>query len=207
MINEYQDPYTYPGTNVLVNKFGIKDQDQLNTVERNLTANRLAELYNNPIQGNFDFEHLKKIHGYIFQDIYDWAGKERTVEISKHTNFCPVLNIPGYADSIFKELRKENYFRGLDQEEFSKKAAKFFSDLNELHPFREGNGRAQREFMRELALSAGYELDLNKVPNRRMLDASLQGHYGLFGGFENIIKAYSKPLEQNNQEIIFKHDM
>ena len=192
------DPYSYPNSNVLINKFGIRDQQDLSFVERNLTANRLAELYISPIQGNFDYDHLKKIHGDIFQDIYDWAGQERNVNIAKGgTVFCPIQHIKPYAEGIFLNLKKDNYLQGLKHKEFSHKAATLLSDINELHPFREGNGRTQREFMREIAFCAGYDLDLTMVPDKMMLDASIQSHHGLYYGFENMINAYLKPLNQN----------
>ena len=127
------DPYVYEGTNILKNKFGLKDFEELNKAERLFTTIRERQLRENPIQGNFDYDHLKKIHAYIFQDIYDWAGKERTIDIAKYTGFCPVNNINTYADSIFKNLKENNYFRNLDPNEFSKKAAELFSDINELH--------------------------------------------------------------------------
>lgn len=75
--------YCYPGSNVLINKLDIHNSKQLFNAEKELTFVRLQELQDNPIEGKFDFEHLKKIHGYIFQDLYDWAGMQRTVEIGK----------------------------------------------------------------------------------------------------------------------------
>lgn len=197
MREQIYDPYVYPGTHTLINKFGIKDPDKLATIERNLTANRLAELYNNPINGNFDFDHLKKIHGYIFQDVYDWAGKERTVTIAKgNTLFCPAEKIEIYADKIFDALKRHDYLKGLGPNEFSKKAALFFANLNDLHPFREGNGRTQREFMRELSINAGYNLDLSKAPRTLMNKYSEEGHFGKFDNLETLIYSQLKPVEK-----------
>lgn len=194
----FQDPYCYPDTNVLVNKFGIRNHRDLSLIERNVVSTRLAELYVSPIEGNYDFDHLKKIHGYLFQDIYDWAGQERTVNISKGgTIFCPVQHILPYANGIFEKLENDNYLKGLDEKKFTNKAASLLADINELHPFREGNGRTQREFIRVLALNAGYDLDLNNVPNKLMIDASIQSYYGLNFGFENIINSFLKPLNHD----------
>ena len=75
--------YCYPNSNVLINKLGIKDKNKLSIIERRLTMLRLFELLKNPIQGKFDLEHLQSIHSYIFQDIYEWSGKIRTVDIAK----------------------------------------------------------------------------------------------------------------------------
>lgn len=83
--------YCYPGSNVLVNKLDIRDPNKLQIFERKLTMLRLLELIDKPIEGKFDFKHLQAIHAYIFfQDMYDWAGKIRTVDISKGNTFCNV---------------------------------------------------------------------------------------------------------------------
>ena len=70
--------YCYPDTDVLINKLDIRDLDKLHIFERKLTMLRLLELLDKPINGKFDFKHLQAIHAYIFQDVYDWAGKVRT---------------------------------------------------------------------------------------------------------------------------------
>ena len=80
--------YCYPGSIVLKNKLNITDVRELSGAEKELTAIRLYELQENPIKGKFDFAHLRAIHKYIFQDLYQWAGKIRTVEIGKGNLFC-----------------------------------------------------------------------------------------------------------------------
>lgn len=75
--------YCYPNSEVLINKLNITNQKELQQAEMKITAIRLQELQKNPIKGRYDFAHLKAIHHYIFQDLYEWAGKERTVEIGK----------------------------------------------------------------------------------------------------------------------------
>ena len=80
--------YCYPGTNVLKNKLNIREQETLYIYERKLTMLRLRELIKKPISGEFNLEHLQAIHWYIFQDIYDWAGEIRKVEIAKQNMFC-----------------------------------------------------------------------------------------------------------------------
>ena len=95
--------YCYPNSNTLKNKLNIKDSHVLFDKEKRLTYLRLFELQKNPILGNFDFDHLKAIHYYIFQDIYEWAGKVRTVEIGKENLFCTTRFIDDYADSVFSK--------------------------------------------------------------------------------------------------------
>lgn len=73
--------YCYPGSNVLKNKMGIQDIEQLHEIERKLTMLRILELLDKPVRGAFDLKHLQAIHAYIFQDVYDWAGELRKVDI------------------------------------------------------------------------------------------------------------------------------
>lgn len=108
--------YCYPDTDVLINKLDIRDLDKLHIFERKLTMLRLLELLDKPINGKFDFKHLQAIHAYIFQDVYDWAGKVRTVDIAKGNMFCNVRFISSQADVIFSRLKEEHYLAGLDED-------------------------------------------------------------------------------------------
>ena len=130
--------YCYPDSDVLINKLDIRELDKLHTFERKLTMLRLRKLMDKPISGKFDFKHLQAIHRYIFQVVYDWAGKVSTVYIAKGNMFCNVRFISGQADEIFTKLKEEKYLAGLDEETFIKRLAYYFSEINALHPFREG---------------------------------------------------------------------
>lgn len=164
--------YCYPDSDVLINELDIRDADKLSMVERKLTSLRLLELMNSPIEGKFDFKHLQAIHAYIFQDVYDWAGKVRTVDIAKGNMFCNVKFISDQADVIFSGLKGEHYLAGLDKDSFIKRLAYYFSEINALHPFREGNGRSQREFIRSLALKNGYLIHFDRISKSKMISAS-----------------------------------
>ena len=164
--------YCYPGTDILRNKLDIHDHEKLHIYERKLTMLRLRELIKRPMEGNFDLEYLQAIHRYIFQDIYDWAGELRKVEIAKGNMFCKVIFIKEQADKIFEKLKNENYLAGLEKEVFSKRLAYYFSEINALHPFREGNGRSQREFIRSLSLKNGYILYFADASQDEMIEAS-----------------------------------
>ena len=150
------DPYLIPGTDTLRNKAGITDRATLNDFEREVTTARSFELIAKPIEGNFDFDHLKDIHKHLFQDVYEWAGKPRTIGISKggHQFEWPE-QLQRSADKVFGELAQEDHLKGLDREEFVDRAAHYLNDINVLHPFREGNGRSQRAFMDHVAENAG----------------------------------------------------
>ena len=157
-VNE-QSKYCYPGTDVLKNKMDYQDHDQLKSFETVMTAVRIAELQKKPIVGKFDLKHLQEIHKYIFQDVYPFAGKLREENIAKGSfQFAHASFLKDQATELFKQLKGENRLSGLKIDEFSSRAAHYLAELNVLHPFREGNGRSQREFIRCLALSNGYSL-------------------------------------------------
>lgn len=193
--------YCYPGTDILINRLNIKDKYDLFEAEKRLTFIRLQELQLSPMPGNFDFKHLKKIHGYIFQDIYDWAGKERTVEIGKGNLFCTTMYLQEYADSVFSKYYPQCQERKDNPEDFIKALADNYGDLNALHPFREGNGRAQREFARLVCLACGYSFDLSGTTHREMLDASVMSfNKEDNSGFVKIFSSAVIPLEEYHEK-------
>ncbi len=126
--------YCYPDSDVLKNRMEIRDMEQLRRMEKRLTMLRILELVDKPIQGKFDLKHLQSVHRYIFQDIYDWAGKIRKVDIAKGNMFCSVKFIESQAEEIFGKLKEEHYLQGLDGREISVRLAYFFSEINALHP-------------------------------------------------------------------------
>ena len=193
------DPYV-DENGVLKNKLGIKNSADLKETERDFTGNRISELREHPIKGSFDFKHLQKIHAYIFQDIYDWAGKTRTVKIAKGNMFCSTLYIDSYQQDVFEQLRRDDFLKDMNREQFSEKAAFYLGEINMLHPFREGNGRTQRAFMLELGRDAGWESDLSKVSREEMILASQQSAKSSNALFEKMIYEQLKPIELVNKE-------
>ncbi|MDR1849721.1 MAG: Fic family protein [Zoogloeaceae bacterium] len=161
------DPYVYPGTYVLKNKFDLRDEEALREAEYRATARRAAELERKPIKGNFDMKHLQAYHKHLFQDVYQWAGKSRTIGISKGDTFAAVEYLDSFMKDIHKRLEKDNFLRGLEKKEFVSKFTEVYGDINALHPFREGNGRSTREFMKQLAYEAGYKLDIDIISRDR----------------------------------------
>lgn len=189
-----QDPYCYSDTRVLKNKLDIHDPDELSLAERKLAKYRARELFESPIIGLFDFKHLQKIHAYLFQDIYDWAGKVRTVDIAKGNLFCRYFAIESEAKRIFGELKKDKFLQGLPISDFSHKLAYYFSEINALHPFREGNGRTQREFIRQLALQNSYFLSFVGIKKSEMIDASIASFKLDYQPMEQLILSHLRPL-------------
>jgi cell filamentation protein len=172
-MNENTDPYLYPGTSVLKNRRNIQDWQVLDAYEADSTQRRLIELAVKPDRGKFDSAHLQAIHRYIFQDVYDWAGHFRTVNISKGGNlFGSAQFIEMALGGILEKLPRENFLQRLDRESFTSRCGWYFGEINAIHPFREGNGRTQREFLRQLAAQAGYSLDWRCVDRDTMTSAS-----------------------------------
>ncbi|MGA9108209.1 MAG: Fic family protein [Bryobacteraceae bacterium] len=176
-MTENSDPYLYPGTNVLKNLRGLTDPNLLQRFEARRTHRRLAELIDTPLAGGFDVAHLKAIHRYIFQDVYEWAGQFRTVNLSKGGHLFGLATFLEPAlQQILAKLATEKHLVDLDVEMFSNRAAYFLGELNAAHPFREGNGRTQREFIRELGLKAGHYIDWMATTIEEMTEASRLSH-------------------------------
>lgn len=180
--------YCYKDSNVLINKLNIQSESRLRDAERKLTSLRIQDLLEEPIEGRFDFAHLKEIHKYIFQDLYNWAGKIRTVDIAKGNMFCKFQYIDMQANEIFNKLKLEKHLKYLDLDTFIKRLAYYFSEINALHPFREGNGRTQREFIRELALNSGYVLNFSKISEKEMMEASIESFLCRYDKMEMLFK-------------------
>ena len=157
------DPYKYDHFDVLINKFNIKHPYILATKETEITAEKTMELYmdSSIINKTFNLEHIKAIHKHIFGDIYAWAGELRTVNTSKDSkDFMPF----DYFDTAEERLndvitRTLNSIDKYDKQAFAKAFPELLMDLNHMHPFREGNGRTSREFIRHCAEEKGFTID------------------------------------------------
>ena len=187
--------YCYPDSDVLKNKLGIINQEKLHEVERKLTAIRINDLIRKPYRGRFDLDHLRGIHFTIFQDLYTWAGELRKIDISKGNMFCRAMFLENQSDIVFGAIRRDGYLEGLAYDQFVKRLAYHFSEINALHPFREGNGRTQREFIRELALYNHYAIDFSKATEQEMLDASVEA---FLCKYEKMEELFGKCLRKLN---------
>lgn len=195
-VNIEDDPYVYPGTSVLRNLGDLREADRLERFESDHCFGRLLELYENPLPPSFDLNHLKRIHQHLFQDVYTWAGEFRTVNMAKGSSLFarPEFVIPKL-QKVLNQLASEHFLRGTDSHEFCERAAYIFGEMNAVHPFREGNGRAQREFLRELAAEAGYELTWDLVPREEIHAASVASFQeGSSAAFATILNKIIGPL-------------
>ena len=165
--------YCYKDTNVLINKLDIKDPVILSDYERRVVSLKLLALHKKGITGIFDVNHFISIHKFLFEDIYPFAGEFRCENIAKDNfSFAEFEYIEPELNKLLSKLKEENYLAELDKTSLAKRLAYYWAELNVLHPFREGNGRTTREFLRQLALKNGYNLDLQNVDANELLDAS-----------------------------------
>ena len=181
----------YEGTTCLVNKLGIRDEKRLSEVEAQITFAKAVMLEETPIDDDFGFEHFKKIHEFLLCDLYEWAGQVRTVDISKkRTKFLDASSIESIGTKCFAKV-KEGYFEDLPFDEFVKRIAEFYNDVNYIHPFREGNGRTQRIYFAQLIRHYGYDINFADVDTDELMVATIQASSGvmdfLVEFFENSI--------------------
>lgn len=156
--------YFWPGTDVLRNKLGICDAATLQRVEHELTAGRRVELEQGraAIDETYDATHVRQLHHWLTQDIYDWAGEYRTVGMAKLTRFAPVDQIQTCLDTA-ATLVHDTPWPDLDDAGFAEHAAQVYGWVNYAHPFRDVNGRSARAFMSAVARLAGRYLDYSAV--------------------------------------------
>jgi len=166
---EWED-YVYEN-GVLKNKFGITDYEKLHQLEKTILVEKLTMLVLNPIEGNFDSNHLKAIHKYLFEDIYEFAGKYREVNIFKKPPKFEEYNLIGSKLDELLKYAKEKEVNTNNQFEIARFLGDFYYNLIIIHPFREGNGRAIREFLREFVMFKfkGYELEYSKIDSQNFL--------------------------------------
>ena len=169
--------YCYPPDySVLKNKLNLRDADLLERAERRLVVQRVLD---GIPTGAFDLAHLKAIHRHMFQDIFDWAGEIRTTEISKggsQFQFRQYIET-GMAD-ICRRIKAHDYLKNLPADQFADIAGEIIGDINYVHPFREGNGRTQMQYLKQLAEQAGHSIDLTAIEKDAWMEASQKAHLG-----------------------------
>ncbi len=191
------DHYLDLASGILKNRLGITEAATLEQAEAALVATRSYELSQTPLEGRFDLAHLQAIHRHLFNDVYEWAGQLRTIDIGKGGHlFAHHAHIGSAAAPIFKQLAEEKHLAGLDPAAFSDRAAHYLGELNALHPFRDGNGRAQREFVSHLAHATGYYVAWENVKQPAMLQASIASFRGDTSKLAAIIREILLPLHR-----------
>lgn len=179
----FEDPYAYKGTSVLKNRLGLRDSALLQAFELEMTALRTRE---GLPQGDLGVGHYRRLHRHLFQDVYSWAGRYRTVRTAKAGNvFCYPEYIAAEMDKLFRRLESDGFLQDLASEVFARRAAAFLGELNAIHPFREGNGRTQLFFLAILAHAAGHPADLRRLRPEPFLAAMIESFSGSTTALEN----------------------
>lgn len=194
------DPYI-DENGVLINKKGIKDEFELDRVERASSYMKALDLDQNPIKGKFDLKHLQDIHKHLFGDIYPFAGKIRDGYLQKgQQDFTMGYRIIPQAEKLFTQLKNEQFLKKTEPAKIAGRLAYYMGEINAIHPFREGNGRTQRIFIAQLAKEAGFELTFSKATQEEMINASIQAHRCDYKGLESIIEKGLTPLSLNSEK-------
>lgn len=183
----------YENSSVLINKFDIRDEKELELIERNLTSYFMAKATIELPFENVNFAYYKNLHKYIFNEIYDWAGTIRNVEMRKKgTRFCPVEKIEERAIIIFDRLKAHNYLKDFQGEEFINEFVDLYCELNFLHPFREGNGRIQRLFLLLLLKDMGKTIEFKDIDTDLLMLATIKSVSGDVFLLRDIFKEHIK---------------
>lgn len=174
------DPYLDLESGVLRNRLGLRDAAALARAEAELVAVRMAAVDRAGVPGGYDLPHLQAFHWHLFGDVYTWAGQLRTVRIGKGRAFCPPDDLRARGAALFDGLAAADHLRGLDRAGTVRGLAELLAGINDLHPFREGNGRTQRAFVGRLAQDRGYRIrwdaldpDANLAASRAAADGDL----------------------------------
>lgn len=192
--NDHSDAYQYPNSTVLRNRFDVKDGAELEALELNASLARMPEVLAHIQDKPLNLTLWQDIHRILFQDVYDWAGDIRTVQMSKgNTLFAHPENIQSEGERIFRELNAEGDLNGLPEDVFFQRLAYFFSECNALHPFREGNGRTQKLLFSEIVRRLGYVIDWKSLSSEEHLQGVIAGYHHRF---EPLISAFKRIIRK-----------
>ncbi|GHT95753.1 cell filamentation protein Fic [Betaproteobacteria bacterium] len=152
----------YPGSDVLRNKLGIRSQAELDRAEADVVV---INEPTRPAFKQFTLAEMKAVHKHLLGDVYDWAGELRTYTTGRNSaSFARPEYIESYYESaILKPLKAENYLKASTPEQFAERSAHYACEINAVHPFIDGNGRTTRILLQDLALQAGYQLDIRRL--------------------------------------------
>ena len=209
----YQFKYCYPESSVLINKYDIQDQRTLDKIERNVTALMLVKLQTKPLPSPkelFSVNYFIDLHRQVFEHLYPFAGKIRSENITKgNTPFCRPEFIYKYLnmlfDKIFDDIKKIK-----SKEDIIVFLSYYYSELNVVYPFREGNGRIMREYLRQVVLFINknlgfdYELDFSNVTledKNNLMNGSIIS--AMNGNLELLNKFFNSMLKE--KEVIKEH--
>lgn len=188
--------YCYPNTKILINKFGIRDEQKLNDIERELAYLKAVKFEEEPPYPIFDFEYYCNIHKFLFEEIYEWAGKIREGEFmfKGDSMFYRGQYIESGFTDFYNRLKKEDFLKNLKKQEFCERMAYYMGFLDAIHPFREGNGRTMRLYFNQLAQNAGYKLTFSKVTKEQLHVADVEAFNTNYAPLIDVLNIITTPI-------------
>lgn len=169
-----QSMYCYPDTDVLINKLDIHSKSELKIAEEEFTAVKQMALLQEPIKGRFTKTHLFRIHKFLFENVYPFAGRIRKEQISKgDTMFYPPDLIDRELERVFKNIHSPKLLTEKDAEKQVQNLSQTMAELNIIHPFREENGRSIRELIRCMALEYGLRINWGNTDRDTLINAAI----------------------------------
>lgn len=169
----------YPDTTVLINKLDIRNQKMLNVAELRIFISMTMKIEKEIKFNNVDFNFYKNLHKQLFDDLYEWAGTVRNINISKKgTVFCNSDDIERIGKLKFDRLKSLNFLKNTPKDQFLDELTELYHDLNMLHPFREGNGRTLRLFITLLVRNAGHNLNFSECDSDMLMIATIKAAQG-----------------------------
>ena len=192
-MEDRRSKYYYEDVDVLINKMDIKDKELLDEYERRIVSLKLFIIEHTKFNDKFDINHLKEIHNFLFSEIYSFAGEFREENLAKDDfRFAACDFIESELTKLLVPILDFEELKKYDIDEISKKIAHYISEINVIHPFREGNGRTYREFVRQFAAKCGWNLNWSKCPYEEIYLASINSVYDDRELIEVIKKCLSK---------------
>jgi len=193
----------YEGTTCLINKLNIRDEQLLQETESAITLAKISYLDMNPMPGAYDFAHYRAIHRFLFSDLYDWAGELRTVDFSKKgTHFMAAERIEESANACFARVAALD-FAAMESDERIEEIADFYSTLNMIHPFREGNGRTQRVYFTQWLRHMGYEVEFSSIDPDIFMFATIHAAQGVLDDLKDIFAELLFPQQEMGMQQTF----
>lgn len=161
------DRYCYPDSEVLINRLGITEYRRWKYAETEIVGQRMGQLFESPLPGEFDLLHLQAVHHHLAQDLYAWAGQLRDTDTHPSgtgITHCRPQYIAIEAERVFGHLAAQNFLRGLDADAFSDALSWVWGETTAIHPFRDVNTRSQHTLFNQLARQAGWTIDWSRIP-------------------------------------------
>lgn len=191
------DPYIDPDTGILRNLLSLTKIEELEKAEADITTSAILDLTKHPVPGNFDLAHLQAIHRELFKLIYLWAGELRTVEVTKgSTKFAGVEFLEQAAKQVFGSLHAESLLKELPDKAYAERLAHYYSEINILHPFRDGNGRTERVFFTLLAAESNRRIAWKLMGPEENLTASIAAYTG---DDTKLVRMFQSLVEPSNE--------